>query len=291
MSALMYAHIYIKGIGDCYPSCCCYYLLHTVLPPISSPPALDTIPSSSQLSQIHQDSESTPQPPNNVQPNQPQCSGAGPMNLRGGIPPIPAKLVKRIQDGSFIEMSELLPELLCNASLPEEASNASRPRTYSVGSIIEWVRCFSCYIAVISRSQPERVVDLLGYQNLVITSHLDFPDFKWEEYDREFRLQAAASPTPQWSVMDSTQWNMARRSSTHLTNSYPSQCPPPPHTPISLAWNEHPSPGCPRCNCRFEHICYRCVNSPGIPNKRHKAIFCPNKDTKDQPALKRQGNH
>ena len=132
------------------------------------------------------------------------------MSLRGGIPPAPAKLVKRIQEGSFIEMAELLPELLQNASLPDNINKGSKPKPHSVGNIMEWVQCFSCYIAVISHSQPQRVVDLLGYQNLIITRHSEFPDFKWEEYDGEFRLQASASPTPQWSIMDSTQWNMAR---------------------------------------------------------------------------------
>ena len=171
---------------------------------------LDTIPSATQLSHIHQDTELPHTQTNNIQLSQTQRSKASLMSLGGGIPPVPAKLVKRIQEGSFIEMAELLPELLRNASLPDDINKSSKPKPHSVGNIMEWVRCFSCYIAVISRSQPQRVVDLLGYQNLIITSHLEFPDFKWEEYYREFRLQASASPTPQWSVMDSTQWNMAR---------------------------------------------------------------------------------
>jgi len=201
------------------------------------------------------------------------------MSLRGGLPPIPAKLVKRIQDGSFVEMSELLPDFLRRASLPDEISKSFKPRPQSVGNIVEWVRCFGSYIAVISRSQPHRVADLLGYQNLVITSHLDFPDFKWEEYDREFRLLASVSPISQWSVMDSTKWNMAKRS----TIPDVIQQPPLLNAKICLAWNENPSPGCPHRSCKFEHICYRCVNAPGIANKRHKAIFCPNKETRQPP--------
>jgi len=210
-----------------------------------------------------------------------QGSEASAMSLRGGLPPIPAKLVKRIQDGSFVEMSELLPDFLRRASLPDEISKSLKPRPQSVGNIVEWVRCFGSYIAVISRSQPHRVADLLGYQNLVITSHLDFPDFKWEEYDREFRLLASASPISQWSVMDSTKWNMAKRSTIPDTI----QQPPLLNTKICLAWNETPSPGCPHRSCKFEHICYRCVNAPRIVNKHHKAIFCPNKETR-QPATK-----
>ena len=100
------------------------------------------------------------------------------MSLRDGIPPIPAKLVKQIQEGNVIEMAELSPELLQNASLPDDINKSSKPKPHSVGNIMEWVRCFSYYITVISHSRSERVVDLLGYQNIIITSHLGFPDFK-----------------------------------------------------------------------------------------------------------------
>ena len=84
-------------------------------------PALDTIPSATQLSHIHQDTEPpAPSQTNNIQLSQSQRSKASSMKLGGGIPPVPAKLVKRIQEGSFIEMAELLPELLRNASLPDD---------------------------------------------------------------------------------------------------------------------------------------------------------------------------
>jgi len=97
------------------------------------------------------------------------------------MPPIPAKLVKRIQEGNFLEKADLAPECLCNASLPDDTSKTTKLDSYSVGSILEWVRCFSCFIAVIYHSQPQRVIDLLGDQNLILTSHLYFPDFKWEK--------------------------------------------------------------------------------------------------------------
>jgi len=33
------------------------------------------------------------------------------IHLGGGLPPVPGKLVKKIEEGHFIEMAELLPEL------------------------------------------------------------------------------------------------------------------------------------------------------------------------------------
>ena len=45
-------------------------------------------------------------------------------------------------------------------------------------------------------------------------------------------------------------------------------------TPVCIEWNENLGAGSPRPFCMYEHICYCCVNVPGIPEKRHKAIYC-----------------
>ena len=44
---------------------------------------------------------------------------------------------------------------------------------------------------------------LLGYQNLIITSHQQFPDFNW------------AITIPDWSVLHNTLWNLSRQTTTH----------------------------------------------------------------------------
>ena len=48
-------------------------------------------------------------------------------------------------------MSELLPELLHNASLPEAVSKTSKPGSHSVGSIIE---CIAHISVAILQSYP-----------------------------------------------------------------------------------------------------------------------------------------
>jgi len=47
----------------------------------------------------------------------------------------------------------------------------SRKKIKPVTNILEWIQCFRMYIVAISRSQPERVPDLLGYQALIIQAH------------------------------------------------------------------------------------------------------------------------
>ena len=126
------------------------------------------------------------------------------------MPPIPAKLAKCIQEGQFIEMAELLPDFLRSPNPSDEDQfKTSKSRNWEITNIVDWIQCFSLYIAIICRSQPQQIVDLLGYQNLIITSHKRFPDFNWATYDREFRQQAAASAVQEWSALDNTLWNLA----------------------------------------------------------------------------------
>ena len=77
--------------------------------------------------------------------------------------PYQPSLSNESKKAALLRWQSSLPDLLQNASLPDDSNKNSKPKSHSIGSIIEWVRCFSCYIAVISRSQPQRVIDLLGY--------------------------------------------------------------------------------------------------------------------------------
>jgi len=113
--------------------------------------ALDTLPSAIQLSHVHQlDSQSTRQTteqPTNANPSKPHYAAVALVTLRGGIPPIPAKLVKRIQEGSFVEMAELLPEQLRNASLRDNLSKTTQVkflfsgRYPRMGTVLQLLYC------------------------------------------------------------------------------------------------------------------------------------------------------
>ena len=223
-----------------------------------------------------------------------------------GLPPVPAKLVKRIEDGEFIEMIELLPERLAMSSVDDRLS---KPKRRSIQNILEWVQCFGLYIAIISRKEPARVPDLLGYQALIIDASREYLGEGWMGYDRHFWQRAAATPTQQWAMVEPTLWNIAFAgranpsrcklcfSTTHLTTdcelvgdqqtSAQTTSSRPPRTPaftkdssfprrrICFDWNETASPDCPRRNCIYEHICYLCDRDPSVQNKHHKAMYCP----------------
>ena len=82
----------------------------------------------------------------------------------------------------------------------EDQAKSSKVQYKEVLNIIEWLQCFSLHIAVIARSNASRVVDLLGYQNLIVQSQLKYRDGCWAVYDRQFRQKASAVSIPEWSV-------------------------------------------------------------------------------------------
>jgi len=97
------------------------------------------------------------------------------MYIGGGIPPIPDKLVRRIQKGNFIDMAELLSANLEIANATEEDhSKVNGHKLQQVTNIMDWVQCFSTYVAVVSCTEPERVVDLVAYLNLIIRGQRSF---------------------------------------------------------------------------------------------------------------------
>ena len=127
--------------------------------------------------------------------------------ISNGLPPIPFRHVKCVEDGLFGEMAELLPSYLNSADFNTD-DQCIRKQPPAVSDIIDWVQCFAIYMEIISHQKPKRVADLLGYQSLIIGASQDCREGQWVIYDHHFCLKASASYISQWSVIDVTIWNM-----------------------------------------------------------------------------------
>lgn len=84
------------------------------------------------------------------------------VHLGGGLPPVPGKLTKKIEESHFIKMTELLPECLSSQGKNDDPNRPTRPKRKVIG-ILEWVQCSGIYMAVISHKEPHRVEDLLWF--------------------------------------------------------------------------------------------------------------------------------
>ena len=96
----------------------------------------------------------------------PFCLLTNTVALGAGLPSVPSKLAARIEVGEFIDMIELLPDHV-GISRFDDTGKAST-KCHTVSGILEWIKCFNVYMAVISRKQPGRISDLLVYETLII---------------------------------------------------------------------------------------------------------------------------
>eukprot|EP00731_Ephydatia_muelleri_P012358 Em0006g1252a len=130
--------------------------------------------------------------------------------LSDGLPPVPAKLVRKIVRGEFVDMAELLRDNLeadrrDAGTLSSEGGGVRRTGSRrEVPDLLSWVQCFGVYIGVVASRQPEKVKQLLAYQTLIIREARRLGGRGWLAYDSMFRQQAAVLQSTDWSKLNST---------------------------------------------------------------------------------------
>jgi len=149
---------------------------------------------------------SPPQTEVNCQP--PSVEKSPPVLICNGIPPVPARLVKRVEEGMYVKMSELLPAHLSSAEfILSDQSASSKPKLCEMNKIMDWIECFGIYIAIMVHSAPYWVADLILYQSLIISTSQKCLVGCWVTYDRRFRLKVSATKRTEWSAYNVTIWN------------------------------------------------------------------------------------
>lgn len=108
---------------------------------------------------------------------------------------VPAKLVKQIRKGEFMDMAELLKDNMdaerraaAESSLPLMMGRASKRE---IPDILSWLMCFSSYAAVVSRDHPKKVRKLWAYQAIMIAESRRCGGRGRSLYDSAFRQQMA----------------------------------------------------------------------------------------------------
>ena len=73
--------------------------------------------------------------------------------------------------------------------------------------ILTWIKCFSLYIAVMSRRYAEMIPSMVAHMHTVLKLNQKAPkSMSWYEYDMQFRMEMAASEDRTWTDGDPWQY-------------------------------------------------------------------------------------
>jgi len=168
-------------------------------------------------------------------------------------------------------MADLVP-----SHLGFEEITGSKPRQRLVTNISEWLQAFAVHEYVISKKQPQRVPDSMGYQILM----LEVNSTLWS---LAFTGQAKASCCKHCFSL------FHQSSDCEFAPAYSFS-----HAKVSarrrficLQWNEQSAQRCMFPNCRYEHMCYNCAFDLSVRDIHHKANFCPNTPAQQPVPLQR----
>ena len=146
--------------------------------------------------------------PVSLTPANSESSLATPFVLSEGLPPVPAKLVAKIQKGDYVDMAELLRDNMeyerRQTTSDSSESKSGRASRREVPDLLSWITCFGIYASVICDKSPEKAKQLLAYQTLIVREARRCGGKGWQTYDSMFRQQVANKPKADWSVLNSS---------------------------------------------------------------------------------------
>lgn len=242
------------------------------------PPAVTTWPPAEQTTQVSPSQPSvasTSGPPvaATAVSTTPAGTGTNVQNFKlpsTGLMGIPASLVKRIVDGNFVDLGELLPEALEQAfDRSTEEKPSEKRKKFPITSVVDWMYAFSSYMAVAVHFDPGKGRPLATYMSIVALLARDVPGQVWQRYDRLFRQAAAANPALAWDRREPDIWLAAtverpRAPLTPASGSRPQGTDPEPEICRRFSRGE-----CILPYCRYRHICGICRS------RSHAARECP----------------
>jgi len=222
-------------------------------------------------------------------PEQALLSAPGPYNPAAAVS---GKVVKRILDLEFVEMSEITSD-----GDIQVAGRSGGPARPPITAISQWLERYAVMAAVLATRFPEKAPELFAYQASIIRAERNYEGKQWVVYDRQFRREALAKKDLNWLTPNLCLYNEAftgrarpiPRCSYCLQEDHSAaMCPRNPSRPPS--WNEavwqsqfamptvpqaasdicrnYNDGRCRKSNCRYWHACTICQDT-------HPATTCP----------------
>lgn len=192
---------------------------------------------------------------------------------------VPAQLKQQIARGEYINLALLLKgavELndihtvgVLRVTEDGKLETHSKPCKDRIATIENWTDAFIIFSSIYLASHIDKTYEILHYMWLIRETAIRRGGTAWREYDEQFRMRQAFSPTP-WSVINNDLWWRCSQCQTPETHKQSA-------TPVSvnkpaavLTCHSFNSGNCKKPSCFYEHICNFC----GCP---HPAISCPAK--------------
>jgi len=121
-----------------------------------------------------------------------------PVETAGGCLPalaLPAKLIKKIVELEYIEMSELLPEAWRSGQDEDQRCCHQRKgqRRGPVTDILLWVECYTSMVSVLSTRYADKTPQFMAYLRTIVRAQRTFTGDGWVTYDSCYRRKAAIS--------------------------------------------------------------------------------------------------
>ena len=122
--------------------------------------------------------------------------GGKPFIISEALPVIPAKLVKKVERGEFVDMADFLKDNIeaerrrLTGGMNE--SPLARSSRREVPDLLSWLQSYSMFAAVVSNKYPNKTRELWAYQAIMLAESRRCGGRGWSLYDAAFRQQMAS---------------------------------------------------------------------------------------------------
>ena len=195
------------------------------------------------------------------------------------LPVVPARIVRRVLRGDYVDMAELTEDNLelelRRSTEGEEGKPTPLSKLKPVADPLTWARSFCLYAGIVVSAHPDKARDLLAYLATLLAG-AERGDW-WRAYDSRFRQQIPALESAEFGKLDQALYTRSifatgvagsgQRGGPSVQAEGKST-PPAKRRKVApcYAWND--GRPCVATPCRFSHVCSKCGGD-------HRKSVCP----------------
>ena len=136
-----------------------------------------------------------------------------------GLPLILTKVVKKIENGEYVDFADLLPkkpgiddqpysDLAKDGIIIVTESWHLQSQKKVIQDVVTWMEAFLTFATIRNRTHPTHTNDLLAYGALIVRGARDYKGSGWLSFDFQYRrLAAARGNFGNWGHRDVSLWN------------------------------------------------------------------------------------